>query len=137
MMKPHIAGITLGVRDVATAKAFYAEGLGWPIAFEQGEWVSFNLNDDAVTVGLLSWDALAGDAGVAPDGNGFRGMTFSYLVGSQERVDELLAEAERAGGSIAKPAQEEQWGGYGGLFADPDGHLWKVVVGNPGQPLSE
>lgn len=48
MMKPHIAGITLGVRDVAKAKAF-----------------------------------------------------------------------------------------YGGVFAGPDGHLWKVVVGNPGQPLSE
>src|SRR5207244_12565120 len=45
------------------------------------------------------------------------------------RADAVLAEAERAGGKIAKPAQRAQWGGYFGYFADPDGYLWKVAVG--------
>jgi uncharacterized glyoxalase superfamily protein PhnB len=53
----------------------------------------------------------------------------SYIVRSDERVDAVLAEAERAGGQIAKPAQREKWGGYSGHFAVPDGYLWKVVCG--------
>jgi uncharacterized glyoxalase superfamily protein PhnB len=42
-------------------------------------------------------------------------------------VDLLLAEAERAGGTLVKPAEEKVWGGYSGYFADPDGHLWEVA----------
>jgi uncharacterized glyoxalase superfamily protein PhnB len=80
---------------------------------------------------------LADDAGVDPVGSGFRGVTFSYVVRSQERVDAVLAEAERAGGTIAKPAQKARWGGYFGYFADPDGNLWKIVAGDGDQPYAE
>ena len=134
-MKPHISGITLGVADVKRAKQFYGKGLGWTIQQEQGEWVSFSLNGGSSTLGLLPRNALAGDAGVAADGGGFHGVAFSYIVPSQERVDAVLAEAERAGGKIAKPAQAAAWGGYFGYFTDPDGYLWKVVVG-AGQPTA-
>ena len=79
---------------------------------------------------------LAEDAGVAPDGSGFRGFTLSYIVRSEERVDAVLAEAERAGGKIAKPAQRASWGGYFGYFADPDGYLWKVVLGYEQEPYA-
>jgi hypothetical protein len=48
-------------------------------------------------------------------------------VGSEQRVDEVLAEAAQAGGKIVKPAQRTKWGGYNGYFADPEGHLWEVV----------
>ncbi len=128
-MKPHVSGITLGVRDVTRAKQFYSKGLGWPILQEQGEWVAFRLNNGSSTLGLLPREALAGDAGVAADSSGFRGLTFSYIVPSSERVDAVLAEAERAGGKIAKPGQHAQWGGYFGYFTDPDGFLWKVAAG--------
>ena len=67
----------------------------------------------------------------------FSGMTFSYLVGSAERVDAVLAEAEAAGGTIARAAHEAQWGGYDGYFADPDGYLWKVAFGPGAQKLAE
>lgn len=80
---------------------------------------------------------LAGDAGVSPEGSGFPGITFSYVVRSEERVDAVLAEAERAGGQIVKPAQQARWGGYFGYFADPDGYLWKVVAGTGEQPFAE
>ena len=137
MMNPHVSGITLGVRDVNRAKQFYGEGLGWSIQQDYGEWVSFSINDGTSLLGLFSWDALAGDAGVPSDGSGFRGVTFSYFVRSDDRVDSLLAEAEKAGGTITKPGQGSQWGGYFGYFADPDGYLWKVVVGAEGQPFAE
>jgi catechol 2,3-dioxygenase-like lactoylglutathione lyase family enzyme len=137
-MNPHISGITLGVRDVSRAKQFYSEGLGWPIQQEQGEWVSFSLNNGTSALGLLPWDGLADDAGVAADSSGFRGITFSYIVRSEERVDEVLAQAERAGGTIAKPAEGASWGGYSGYFADPDGYLWKVAASDASQaPYSE
>ena len=82
-------------------------------------------------------EALAADAGVSADGSGFRGFTFNYLVRSEERVDAVLADAERAGGTIAKAAERAPWGGYSGYFADPDGYLWKVVSGAGQQPYAE
>jgi len=135
-MKPHVSVITLGVRDLDQAKRFYSEGLGWPIQQEAGPWVSFSLGDGSSSLGLYPWDALADDAGVPADGSGFRGMTLSYVVRSEERVDAVLAEAERAGGTIARPAEKAPWGGYFGYFADPDGYLWKVASGGGDQPFN-
>jgi uncharacterized protein len=39
----------------------------------------------------------------------------------------VMADAERAGARVVKPAGETFWGGYSGYFQDPDGHLWEVV----------
>ena len=136
-MKPHVSVITLGVRDIARARKFYGEGLGWPVQQDYGQWVAFNLTDGSSMLGLYSWDALAGDAGVSAGGNGFRGVTFSYIVRTEERVSEVLAEAERAGGTIVKAAERGQWGGASGYFADPDGYLWKVASGSAPQPFAE
>jgi hypothetical protein len=113
-----------------------SEGLGWPIRQEQGPWVSFSLGNGSSALDLYPWDALADDAGVAAAGSGFRGLTLSYSVRSDERVDAVLAEAERAGGKIAKPAQRAPWGGYFGYFTDPDGYLWKVGAGAGEQPFA-
>jgi predicted lactoylglutathione lyase len=49
-------------------------------------------------------------------------------VPTAERVDEVLAQAERAGGKIVKPGKKAQWSGYSGHFSDPDGYLWKVAA---------
>jgi uncharacterized protein len=136
-MNPHVGAITLGVGDLDRAKRFYADGLGWPIQVDQGHFVSFRPASGSSALALYPLEVLADDAGVPPDGSGFRGITFSYIVRSEERVDAVLAEAERAGGEIAKPAQRARWGGYFGYFADPDGHLWKVVAGAGDQPFAE
>ena len=111
-MSPHMSIITLGVRDLNRAKQFYSEGLGWPIQQEQGEWVSFSLGNGLCALGLYPWEALAADAGLAADGSGFRGITLSYIVRSQTRVDAVLGEAERAGGNIAKRAHARRGHGF-------------------------
>jgi len=125
---PEINAILIGVKDLGRSKKFYAEGLGCPIENDYPMFVSFKLGDGSPTLGLYPREALAADAGVAPEGSGFSGVTLHYIVKATERVDEVLAQAERAGARIVKPAQKAQWG-YFGYFADPDGHLWKVAAG--------
>jgi uncharacterized glyoxalase superfamily protein PhnB len=90
--------------------------------------VSFNLGAGSSKLALYTWGALARDAGVPADGSRFRGITLNYIVPSPERVDEVMAQAERAGAQMVKPVQKAQWGGYSGHFSDPDGNLWKVAA---------
>jgi catechol 2,3-dioxygenase-like lactoylglutathione lyase family enzyme len=136
-MKPHVAVITLGVRDLAAARSFYRDGLGWPVQQEDDNWVCFNLGGGTSALALYPWDELAEDAHVAADGRGFRGVTLAHNVRSEDRVDELLAEAERAGGTVVKRAERATWGGYSGYFADPEGYLWEVATGATQLPFSE
>ena len=135
-MKPHVSAITLGVKDVAKAKQFYHDGLGWPTLQDYGQWVSFALDGGSTMLGIFSWSALAADAGVSEAGNGFRGVTLSYLVRDEKTVDRVMAEAEKAGATIVKKPKAAQWGGYEGYFADPDGYLWKVAGGGGDQPFN-
>jgi len=136
-VKPHVSVVTLGVRDLARAREFYAERLGWPIQQEQDNWVCFLLGGGSTAFALYPWDELAADAGSEPDGSGFRGVTLAYVVRSDDRVDEVLAEAQAAGGTIVKPAQRAQWGGYSGYFADPEGYLWEIASGATQLPFAE
>jgi uncharacterized glyoxalase superfamily protein PhnB len=96
--------------------------------------LSLRLSDGSSALALYQWDALAGDAGdagVPAEGTGFRAFTLSAIVDSQERVDEIMAQAEQAGGKIVKPARRALWGGYTGHFTDTDGYLWKVAAPSP------
>ncbi len=128
-MNPQVNALLLGVKDINASKKFYGEGLGCPIQQDYKTFVQFNLGDGTTSLGLYQWDALAQDAGVAADNNGgFRGFTLSHLVVSHDRVDEVIAAAEKAGATVLKPAAKQQWGGYSGTFADPDGYVWKVAA---------
>lgn len=130
-MTAQISVITLGVKDLERAKEFYGKGLGCPIQRDEGAFVSFDLGEGSSALALYTRDALAEDAGVPADGSGFRAITLNYVVPSPERVDEVMAAANDAGGEIVKSAQGAQWGGYFGYFADPDGNLWKVAAPPP------
>jgi uncharacterized glyoxalase superfamily protein PhnB len=97
--------------------------------------VSFSLGGGTAQLGLYPREALAADAGVPADGSGFAGISLSYIVSDDDRVEAVLAEAERAGARIVKPAEGAPWGGVSGCFTDPDGYLWKVASGAGGQPF--
>jgi len=122
-----VTAIMIGVEDLARSKKFYGEGLGCTIDQDHPNFVSFNLGDGSSSLALYEREAAAQDAGVSSEGSGFRGVSFHYIVPSNEAVDEVMESAVAAGGSLVKEAAAAQWG-YSGYFSDPDGYLYKVAA---------
>jgi len=133
-MDQRISLVTLGVADLERARRFYEEGLGWRRGNDDADVVFFQAGGSVVA--LFSREALAADAQVTPQGSGFGGIVLAYNGHSRGEVDAVLAEAEAAGAAILKPAEETFWGGYGGYFADLDGHIWEVAW-NPHWTIAE
>jgi uncharacterized protein len=125
-MALQVTAIMLGVDDLGRSKAFYTDGLGCAIEQDYPGFVQLNLGDGSSSLALYPRDAAAQDAGVSPDGSGFRGVSFHYIVPSSEAVDEAMSKAVAAGAGIVKEATSSGWG-YFGYFSDPDGYLWKVA----------
>jgi uncharacterized protein len=116
--------ITLGVADLARARAFY-EGLGWQTRAEPDDDVVF-FQAGCMIVALWPRDLLAEDT-VVEDNGGWGGITLAYNARTTEEVDEVVGQAEAAGATIGRPPAETFWGGYSGVFLDPDGHPWEVA----------
>jgi catechol 2,3-dioxygenase-like lactoylglutathione lyase family enzyme len=125
--------VTLGVSDLARARGFY-EGLGWTTGAEAGDDVVF-FQAGGMIVALWGRGQLAEDS-VVEDAGGWGGITLAHCVRSPEEVDAVLAEAERAGATIGRPGAATFWGGYSGIFLDPDGHPWEVAH-NPHWTIAE
>ncbi|MFI7615877.1 VOC family protein [Nonomuraea terrae] len=126
--KLQVTTIMLGVKDVARAKKFYAEGLGCEIDQDHPGFVKCDLGEGSPSLALYAWEAAAQDAGVPAEGSGFRGSSFHFVTGSRDEVDEVMRAAAAAGGTVVKEAAAAGWGGYFGYFSDPDGYLWKVTT---------
>ena len=131
-MKPRLSLVTLGVSDIARAKRFY-EGLGWEGISPDGEVVFFQ--SGGMILGLWGRDKLAEDSTVK-DAGGWGGVTLAQNVGSPGDVDAVLAAAAAAGATIGRDGAPTVWGGYSGVFIDPDGHPWEVAH-NPGWRLDD
>jgi uncharacterized protein len=116
--------VTLGVRDLARARRFY-EGLGWKSGAAPDDDVVF-FQAGCMIVALWGREQLAEDT-VADDSGGWGGITLAYNARSPEEVDAVLAEAEAAGAAIPRRGAETFWGGYSGIFVDPEGHAWEVA----------
>lgn len=127
-MSLQVSTIMLGVKDIARAKKFYGDGLGCEIDQDYRGFVRFSLGEGSSGLALYEWEAAAQDAGVSPEGSGFRGASFHFVTDSRDGVDEVMRNAVAAGGSVVKEAAAAQWGGYFGYFSDPDGYLWKVAT---------
>lgn len=132
-MEQRVSLITLGVRDLARSRAFY-ETLGWATGAAPDDDVVFFQTGGSV-LALWSRSLLAEDSGVR-DAGGWGGVTLAHNVRSPEEVDGVLAEAQAAGATIARPGAKTFWGGYSGVFVDPDGHPWEIAH-NPHWTLAE
>ncbi|MEV7769762.1 VOC family protein [Microbacterium sp. NPDC086615] len=133
-MQQRMTLVTLGVGDLDRAISFYSH-LGWAPheTSVEGEVAFFDLGG----MMLALWDRrkLADDSGV-PDGGGWGGVTLAHNVRASEEVDAILGAAVAVGARLARAGAATPWGGYSGVFVDPDGHPWEVAV-NPGWPLDE
>lgn len=127
-MSLQVTAIMLAVQDLARSRTFYGDGLGCTIDKDFPTFVSFDLGGGSSSLALYPIQAAADDAGVPADGSGFRGVSLHFIVASTEAVQEVMANAEAAGGSIVKQATASPWGGHVGYFGDPDGYLWKVAA---------
>lgn len=133
-MDQRITLITLGVRDLGRARAFYERGIGWKPGNEAEGVAFYQLGGFAMA--LYGLDDLAKDARVDAPGSGFGGIALAINMHTREDVDRTLSEAVAAGAKLLKPAEDTFWGGYAGYFADLDGYPWEVAW-NPGFPLDE
>ena len=122
-MEQRLSLVTLGVSDLERAEQFYT-GLGWTPRGDDDDVVFFQCGGMVVAL----WDraSLAEDS-VVEDGGGWGGVTLALNVRSADEVDEVLDEAARAGAVIGRKGAETFWGGYSGVFVDPDGHPWEVA----------
>ncbi|MDQ0664137.1 putative glyoxalase superfamily protein PhnB [Arthrobacter ulcerisalmonis] len=128
-MEPRVDFISLGVRNVQESRAFYIDGLGWPVHREvAGEVLFIQVNHGLV---LSLWDArqMQAEAGTTPPA-GVPCITLSHNLRSPAEVDRVMEEAAAAGAAIIAEPVTQPWGGYTGYFADPDGFRWEVAY-NP------
>ena len=132
-MEQRLSLVTLGVADLARTRAFY-EALGWRTGAAPADDVVF-FQSGGMIVALWGRDQLAEESGVE-DSGGWGGVTLAHNVRSPEEVDAVIAEAEKAGARIARPGGKTFWGGYSGIFVDPDGHPWEVAH-NPHWTVAE
>jgi uncharacterized protein len=123
-MEQRLSLITLGVSDLARARRFY-EDLGWVTRAEAGDDVVF-FQAGGMVVALWDRAELAEDSAVSDPG-GWGGMTLAYNTRTPVEVDAVIEEARAAGATIGREPAETFWGGYSGVFIDPDGHPWEVA----------
>ncbi|HWM48747.1 MAG TPA: VOC family protein [Xanthobacteraceae bacterium] len=131
-MQPRISVLTIGVSDLERSLAFYRDGLGLPTEgiigreFEHGAVAFFELAG-GLRLAIWAQDDIAHDTGLPKTQASPTSFTIGHNVVRREEVDEVIAQARRAGAAIVKPPQDTFYGGYAGYFRDPDGHLWEVV----------
>jgi catechol 2,3-dioxygenase-like lactoylglutathione lyase family enzyme len=131
-MEQRVSVITLGVADLGRAIRFYTD-LGWRRTGDNPDVAFFQAGGSVFA--LWSRASLAEDSAVQDNG-GWGGITLAHNVGSPAEVDAVIDEARAAGATIGREPAPTFWGGYSGLFIDPDGHPWEVAH-NPGWQIQD
>jgi predicted lactoylglutathione lyase len=126
-MDQRISFVTLAVSDLDATRRFYLDGLGWEAALDvPGEVLMIQAGEHLV---LSLWNVAEFEAEVGPivRGEGVAPLTLAHNVPTREEVDQVLAAARAAGADPVHDAQQRDWGGYTGYFADPDGFRWEIA----------
>lgn len=131
-MDQRVTLITLGVADLAAAKAFYAR-LGWAPRDGSDQVAFYQMN--GMVLGLFGKADLAADQGRPGADLGTGAITLAQNFATEAEVDAAYDAALAAGGTGLKRPEKVFWGGYSGYWADLDGHVWEVAM-NPFWPLA-
>jgi predicted lactoylglutathione lyase len=131
-MEQRVTLNTLGYRDYQRARDFYT-AMGWTLAWTDDDVIFFQAGP--MIFALWDREKLAKDSEMQ-DAGGWGGITLAYNTNSPEEVDEVLAQAEAAGGAVARRGGRTFYGGYSGIFVDPEGHPWEVAH-NPSWTLHD
>jgi len=123
-MEQRVSLVTLGVEDLDRARSFY-EGLGWTRGAQPADDVVF-FQAGGMVLGLWGREQLTEDSAVEDHG-GYGGVTLAYNARDRAEVDAVIEQARAAGARIGREPAETFWGGYSGLFVDPEGHPWEVA----------
>ncbi len=130
-MQPRLDLITLGVPDLDAARRFYVDGLGWEPVWEvPGEIVFLQVNH-GLLLALWSDHALERDVAAdspAPVTPGPPRLSLAQIVATEDEVRKALDRAAAAGGTVLKPPQRGDFGGFHGYFADPAGFRWEIAT---------
>ncbi|HET7585869.1 MAG TPA: VOC family protein [Gemmatimonadaceae bacterium] len=146
-MKAHLDVVTLAVRDLDRAVAFYRDGLGLPtkgiVATElpaterdAAGAVAFFEMDGGLMLAVYPRQELVRDAAVPNSPPSAVEFSLGYVAESKSAVDDLIARAVTAGASRTEPARKRPWGIYSGYVRDPDGHLWEIIWNAKGEAAS-
>jgi uncharacterized protein len=128
---PRLSFVTLAVRDLDASRAFYLDGLGWRAEVDvPGEVLMVRVGEQVV-LSLWAETHFEAEVGQIFRGPGAAPVTLAHNVAARDDVDRVLETARAAGASTVHAAEERDWGGYTGYFADPDGFRWEVAW-NPG-----
>ncbi len=135
-LAPQFSIVTLGVGDLDRSTAFYAS-LGWEQKGRLSDGIVW-FRTTGTWIGLYPTADLAADAGLElpPSLPAYRGITLALNYGSRDEVDAAFNLIAEAGGTIVKPSERTDWGGYSGYIADPDGVLWEIAHA-PGFSIDE
>ena len=107
--------LILFVSDLATARAFYVEGLGLPLLFEDEIIVVVGGRSGRVV--LHRNDKGHDERGIFPAGDGVGGAAIRFSVNDPDACER---EATERGFAVLWPAQDATWGRFV-VLADPDG----------------
>ena len=124
-MSIKINRITLGIANIERTIQFYDTWLGiepYELTINQ---ISYQI--DNIILAFVPLDKLADDADINDESEGFDGFILSRYVNSIKDVDQMLRNAENAGGFLTKRASKIGNDTYSGYFSDLDGHMWEVV----------
>ena len=127
-MEQRLSFVTLAVRDVAAARAFYVDGLGWAPSYDGEDVLMVKAGTHLV---LSLWDRAEFEAEVGPVADGPAPLTLAHNVATREEVESVMAEMTAAGATHLGGPEEREWGGFTGYVADPDGYRWEIAW-NPG-----
>lgn len=132
-MQQQISVVTLGTRNLARSRQFYADGFGWTAIFANHEIAFYQMN--GFVLGTFSTPALEQD--MARDGLLVPGaFSLAHNVGSKQDVVPVMNRLVAAGGRIIRKADAPPHGGFRGYVSDPDDHAWEIAW-NPAWKIDE